>query len=86
MMIDEFRMKRRAEELTEDKEIKVKIPLDYHVRLHTVKVVKGQNISETVKAALAYYFAELAAANPVEVPPSGLPIEPPVSPFVRRVE
>lgn len=60
MMIDEFRVKRKVEGLHEDKEIKVKIPLDYHIRLHTVKVVKGQNISDTVKAALAHYFAALA--------------------------
>ncbi len=73
MMIDEFRVRRKAEELPEDKEIKVKIPLDYHIKLHTVKVVNGTNISDTVKAALAHYFADLADASivgpPLAVPP-----------------
>ena len=64
MMIDEFQVKRKMDERGEDKEIKVKIPLDYHIKLHTVKVVKGQNISDTVKAALAHYFADLAASMP----------------------
>ena len=60
MMIDEWGMRRKQEAMEEDKEIKVKIPLNYHIKLHTVKVVKGQNISDTVKAALAHYFADLA--------------------------
>jgi hypothetical protein len=59
MMIDEYQVGKKSDRLTEDKEIKVKIPLDYHIRLHTVKVVKGQNISATVKAALAHYFESL---------------------------
>ena len=42
--------------LAEGKEIKVKIPLDYHIKLHTLKVLKGQSISDTVEAALARYF------------------------------
>lgn len=45
-----------AERLTEGKEIKVKIPLDYHIKLHTLKVLKGQSISDTVEAALHQYF------------------------------
>ena len=59
MMIDEFQEKRKPASLTEDKEIKVKIPLDYHIKLHTVKVVSGTAISDTVKAALESYFEEL---------------------------
>ncbi len=59
MMIDEYQEKRKPASLTEDKEIKVKIPLDYHIKLHTVKVVSGTAISDTVKAALESYFEEL---------------------------
>ncbi len=44
--------------LTEAKEIKVKIPIDYHVKLHTLKVLKGQSISDTVEHALQKYFNE----------------------------
>ena len=61
MMIDEYQLRRKGEDLTEEKEIKVKIPLDYHIKLHTVKVVKGQNISDTIKFALQHYFEELRA-------------------------
>ena len=39
------------------KEIKVKIPVGYHVKLHTLKVLKGQSISDTVELALQKYFS-----------------------------
>lgn len=58
-MIDEFQEKRKPTVMTEDKEIKVRIPLDYHIKLHTVKVVSGVPISDTVKQALESYFEEL---------------------------
>lgn len=44
------------ENCDEEKEIKVKIPVEYHVKLHTLKVLKGQNISSTVEKALMRYF------------------------------
>ncbi len=47
----------------EEKEIKVKIPVEYHVKLHTLKVLKGQNISSTVEKALMRYF-EILSDNP----------------------
>jgi DNA-binding protein Fis len=47
-----------AVKLGEAKEIKVKIPLDFHVKLHTLKVLKGQSISDTVEIALKKYFNE----------------------------
>ena len=59
MMIDEFQTRRKGEGTDDEREIKVKIPLDYHIKLHTVKVVRGQNISDTVKLALQNYFNEL---------------------------
>ena len=39
------------------KEIKVKIPVGYHIKLHTLKVLKGQSISDTVEIALQKYFS-----------------------------
>lgn len=59
MMIDEFQEKRKPSSMADDKEIKVRIPLDYHIKLHTVKVVSGVPISDTVKDALEAYFAEI---------------------------
>lgn len=43
-----------------EKEMKVKIPVELHVKLHTLKVLKGQQISSTVEAALDRYFDLLA--------------------------
>lgn len=59
MMIDEQGEGDGPEEMEGEKEIKVKIPLDYHIKLHTVKVVEGQNISDTVRMALTEYFEDL---------------------------
>ncbi len=47
----------------EQKEIKVKIPVEYHVKLHTLKVLKGQEISSTVESALTRYF-DILSDNP----------------------
>lgn len=63
MMIDEYQQRRKPVAMTEDKEIKVRIPLDYHIKLHTVKVVNGTAISDTVKRALESYFDELSATE-----------------------
>lgn len=67
MIIDEFQTRRKMELSTDDREIKVKIPLDYHIKLHTVKVVRGQNISDTVKLALEGYFNELRLERPATI-------------------
>lgn len=39
-----------------EKEVKVKIPVSYHVRLHSMKVLTGKPISDTVTEALEAYF------------------------------
>lgn len=38
------------------KEIKVKIPIDQHLRLHTLKLTHGVTISEAVEKALQRYL------------------------------
>lgn len=48
------------EEQSREKEIKVKIPVEYHVKLHTLKVLKGENISTTVEKALIRYFDNIS--------------------------
>ena len=40
-----------------EKEVKVKIPMGHHVKLHSVKVLTGKPISEAVSEALDLYFA-----------------------------
>jgi len=42
------------------KEVKVKIPIQHHVRLHSMKVLTGKQISDTVSEALHAYFASQA--------------------------
>ncbi len=66
MMIDEHQKRKQGEDEDREKEIKVKIPLDYHIKLHTVKVVQGQNISDTVRIALDEYFDDLREEQEAE--------------------
>lgn len=45
-----------ASELKETKEVKMRIPIAHLIRLHGLKLLSGQNISETVTKALDHYF------------------------------
>lgn len=47
------------------KEVKVKIPVSHHIKLHSMKVLTGKQISDAITEALDAYFA---AQNPTEVP------------------
>lgn len=40
-----------------EKEVKVKIPVGYHIKLHSMKVLTGKPISDAVTEALEAYFA-----------------------------
>lgn len=42
---------------TRSKEVKVKIPVGHHVKLHSMKVLTGKQISDAVTEALDMYFA-----------------------------
>jgi hypothetical protein len=46
------------------KEVKVKIPMAHHVRLHSMKVLTGKAISDTVTEALEAYFVAHPIAHP----------------------
>src|SRR5882672_4440604 len=50
------------------KEIKVKIPVGYHIKLHTLKVLRGQSISDTVEIALEKYFESHPWPEGIPVP------------------
>ena len=43
-------------DLSQEKEVKVKIPMSFHVRLHSMKVLTGKPISDAVTEALEAYF------------------------------
>lgn len=45
-------------DLSERKTLKVSVPTWLHLRLHSVKILKGRNISDTVEAALSAYFED----------------------------
>lgn len=47
-------------DLDEPKELKIKLPLRYHVRLHSLKLLRKQNIAESVMRALDDYFSRNA--------------------------
>lgn len=44
-------------DLHRSKEVKIKIPVGYHVKLHSMKVLTGKAISDAVTEALDLYFA-----------------------------
>ena len=46
-----------------EKELKVRLPLPLHVKLHTVKVMEGQSIQTTVREALDAYFRAREAGD-----------------------
>jgi hypothetical protein len=52
---------------TELKELKVKLPLRHHIRLHSLKLVRKEPISDTVMKALTEYFERLEAEHLEEV-------------------
>lgn len=45
-------------DLSERKTLKVSLPAKLHLQLHSVKILKGMNISDQVEAALSEYFDE----------------------------
>jgi hypothetical protein len=61
-----------AQDHERDKELKVKVPLSLHLKLHTMKLMRGQPISDTVRIALQRYFEEQpwqAARAPAQAEP-----------------
>lgn len=59
--LDELYPHLDGDHLAMEKEIKVRIPMAQHIKLHTLKVLHGQSISATVKVALANYFRDFEA-------------------------
>lgn len=45
-------------DLEEPKTLKVTLPTKLHLQLHQLKILSGQNISDTVEEALEVYFEE----------------------------
>lgn len=51
-------IKTGAKNLEEPKTLKVTIPVGMHLRLHSLKILQGKNLSRTVEEALDAYFDE----------------------------
>ncbi|MBI4392419.1 MAG: hypothetical protein HY556_01290 [Euryarchaeota archaeon] len=61
-------MEPNDEDLARLKEVKVKIPINYHIKLHSMKVLTGKQISDTITEALDRYFHELKGPSALEAP------------------
>lgn len=51
------------EQLTDEKEIKVKIPMEMYLKLHQNKIINGAQIKEVVQDALDGYLAEVEGSG-----------------------
>lgn len=51
------------EQMTETKEVKMRLPISHLIRLHGLKLLTGQNISDTVSKALSLYFEQAETAK-----------------------
>ena len=59
------------------KEVKVKIPVSHHIKLHSMKVLTGKQISDAITEALDAYFAsEAFEASMHGSPLAHAPVEP----------
>lgn len=48
---------------TMTKDLKVRLPVSYHMKLQTLKILKGKNMSDSLCEALDMYFAERDVKN-----------------------
>ncbi len=55
-------IKTGTKDLDEQKTLKVTIPVGMHLRLHSLKILQGKNLSRTVEEALDAYFDETTTA------------------------
>ena len=60
MSDDDILFGKPRRDLEEPKELKIRLPLRYHVRLHGLKLLRKQNIADSVMHALDDYFARNA--------------------------
>lgn len=54
------------------KEVKVKIPVSHHIKLHSMKVLTGKQISDAITEALDAYFASGAYQEALHLQPEAL--------------
>ena len=52
------------EQMAALKEIKVKLPVSHHIKLHSLKITRNRSISDVVMKALDEYFEKLEGPAP----------------------
>lgn len=52
-------------DLTEAREIKVKLPVSLHIKLHGIKITRHRSISQVVLEALEEYFKKMERGEKV---------------------
>jgi hypothetical protein len=79
-MLEDHVGERAHDETLSLKEIKVRIPVAFHLKLHAFKVLKGKPISDTIVEALDAYFKAADARRvtaQVDLPSMAPPANPP---------
>jgi len=66
---------KQSVDLDEVKELKVKLPLKFHVKLHSLKLLRGKTMSGTVADALEAYFAIADPKASANARPGSLSVE-----------
>ncbi len=46
------------------KELRVKIDVSYHLKLHALKLLRNKRMSDAIEEALDYYFEHVVQAGP----------------------
>lgn len=58
-------------DLDESKTLKVTLPASMHLKLHSLKVLTGTNISETVQEAVEAHLSDEYGEEEIPILPSG---------------
>lgn len=59
-----FPARRAADEGGDVKELRVKIDVSYHLKLHALKLLRNKKMSDAIEEALDYYFEHVVQAGP----------------------
>lgn len=51
----------------EVKELRVKIDVSYHLKLHALKLLRNKKMAEAVEEALDYYFEHVVKSDQMDV-------------------
>ena len=55
---------RRSGNEADVKELRVKIDVSYHLKLHALKLLRNKKMSDAIEEALDYYFEHVVQAGP----------------------